>query len=133
MRIRSLMLGAAGAVLIPAMASASHLTPGQWSLGGIQQICVTSSNTWYGTTFAAWHGAWRFDGGLMMLYGNYASGAGNDSITVGGLNVADWVEWRDDLSFQTVVDDVQITFVKTVCDPPAASVNSPIGDPLAKK
>ena len=76
-----------------------------------------------------------------MLFGNYASGVGNDVIeALGGAatgGASDWTEWRDDLSFQTFLDDVTWSFVKTVCDPPAAvaakGVQEPVSNPAKKK
>lgn len=115
-------------------AMAGVLNPGQYSLGGFQQICVTGTS-WYGTTFSAWGGSYTFDGTITVLYGNYAAGAGNDNIHVAGnlanAGKADWTEWRDDLSFQNFLDDIKVSFVKTICDPPAAAVNHAVGNPLA--
>jgi hypothetical protein len=109
------------AAMTPMFASAA-LSPGQWSVGGIQQICLTSGGTWYGTTFSGWGGAWTPTpvAKNYHIYGNYAAGAGNDSMVIKKKNnTGSWTEWRDDLSFQTVLSPVTLTFVKAVCDPPA--------------
>jgi hypothetical protein len=117
--MKRLLLALALTAMASPMALATPLSPGQYSLGGIQQICLTSSLTWYGTTFPAWGGNY-VKSGKTYIFGNYAGGAGNDSIVVAGSQVkADWTEWRDDLSFQTVLKGIAVSFVKSVCDPPA--------------
>ncbi len=114
---------AAGA-LAPSAASAS-LAPGNYEVAGIQQICLVAGGTWYGETFGPWGGNWfagptRDDG--TIIFGNYASGAGNDSMVVKGHSSVDWTEWQDNLSFQNFVDG---TFAKIpgACTPPAARIN----------
>lgn len=110
------------AALAPMFASAA-IGPGQYNLAGIQQICLVSGGTWYGTTFSAWGGGWQqITIGTKVhthIYGNYAGGVGNDSIALKG-SKGSWTEWRDDLSFQIVLNPVTLSFVKTICDPPAA-------------
>ncbi|HJV71763.1 hypothetical protein [Ideonella sp.] len=109
------------AAMSPMFAMAA-LSPGQWSVGGIQQICLTGGGTWYGTTFSGWGGAWTPTpvAKNYHIYGNYSGGAGNDSMVIRKkTNTGSWTEWRDDLSFQTVLSPVTLTFVKAVCDPPA--------------
>ena len=114
---------AAGA-LAPSAASAS-LAAGNYEVDGIQQICLVSDGTWYGETFHAWGGHWlagptRDDGTL--IFGNYNSGAGNDSMVVEGTRSVDWTEWSDDGTFGTFIDG---TFAKIrgPCTPPAAGIN----------
>ncbi|MBA3812663.1 MAG: hypothetical protein H0X27_13670 [Caulobacteraceae bacterium] len=134
--IRSALLAASilgVAALSPAAASAKGLHRGLWDVGGIQQICLVSDGTWYSTTFSGWSGAWgpgttRED--RFLVYGNYAAGAGNDSMVLGGQNKADWTEWRDDLSFQNFLDDVQWTFVQKRCGPPAIQSRSGHKNPI---
>jgi hypothetical protein len=110
------------AAMSPMLALATG--PGQYEVAGIQQICLTSSNTWYGVTFSGWGGAWQdvpFGSSYNThIYGNYSAGAGNDSMVFKKGKKGTWTEWRDDLSFQTVIAPATLTFVKTNCDPPAA-------------
>ena len=109
------------AAMSPMLAMA--IGPGQWSVAGIQQICLVGGGTWYGTTFSGWGGGWQQvvvgSKTYTHIYGNYASGAGNDSMVFKGGSKGNWTEWRDDLSFQTVINPTTIAFVKTSCDPPA--------------
>ncbi|HEV8688811.1 MAG TPA: hypothetical protein VGQ91_00830 [Ideonella sp.] len=111
----------AAAALAPVLAFGA-IGPGQYDVAGIQQICLTGSGTWYGTTFPSWGGGWQqLTIGTKVhthIYGNYSAGAGNDSMQFKG-SKGSWTEWRDDLSFQTVLNPVKITFVKAACDPPA--------------
>jgi len=131
----------AGGFALASQAQAEILGPGQWSLGGIQQICIVSGGSWYSPTFAGWAGRYTTDSRAQVLYGNYASGVGNDVIeALGGAatgGASDWMEWRDDLSFQSFSDDVRWTFVKTVCDPPPAvaanGVQAPVSNPFQNK
>jgi hypothetical protein len=108
---------------IAPMAALAAIGPGQYSVGGLQQICLVSGGTWYSTTFPAWGGRWQqvAVGSKLHthIYGNYAGGVGNDSMVFKGASKGSWTEWRDDLSFQTVLNPVQIDFVKATCDPPA--------------
>lgn len=110
------------AAMAPMFASAA-IGPGQYDLAGIQQICLVSGGTWYGTTFSGWGGGWQqLTIGTKVhthIYGNYSAGAGNDSIALKG-SKGSWTEWRDDLSFQIVLNPVKLTFVKAACDPPVA-------------
>ena len=120
------------AAMTPMFASA--LTPGQYNVGDIQQICLVAGGTWYGTTFPAWGGAWVTRGGMRggktYIFGNYAEGVGNDSMVfTGHNNRGPWTEWRDDLSFMNPNGDVLITFVKSKCDPPPASAGRQDGNP----
>lgn len=114
------------AAMAPMFASAA-IGPGQYDLAGIQQICLVSGGTWYGTTFSGWGGAWQqLTIGTKVhthIYGNYSAGAGNDSIALKG-SKGSWTEWRDDLSFQIVLNPVKLTFVKAACDPPVAGAGS---------
>jgi hypothetical protein len=105
-------------------ASAHSLSPGSYLVDGIQDICIVSGGTWYGEDFAAW-------GGVVIgtnVFGNYAAGAGNDSMVVKHGNV-NWTEWRDDLSLTTVLKG---TFVKTstTCTPPPTTRSTTHKNPM---
>ena len=102
---------------------AHAVPPGQYSLGGIQQICLLDDGRWYGTTFSNWGGAYAVKDRKTFIYGNYAQGVGNDSMDFYGNFRGAWTEWRDDLSFQNI-DSVMLTFVKTDCDPPPAATET---------
>jgi hypothetical protein len=119
------------AAMAPMFAMAA-IGPGQYSVAGIQQICLVSGGTWYGTTFSGWGGAWQqvtVAGKVHThIYGNYAAGVGNDSMVFKGKN-GSWTEWRDDLSFQTVFNPTTIAFVKAVCDPPALAAQGGKANP----
>ena len=124
--LKSLLAAAAVASVgvLGACGASAALMPGQYQLAGIQTICLVSDGTWYGETFGPWSGKW-FAGPTKedsyYLQGNYASGVGNDSITVQGKTI-DWSEWRDDGSFNNFVDGA-LTRVKGKCTPPAARAN----------
>jgi len=110
---------------------AKDLAPGQYSLGGLQEICLQEGGTWYGTTFPGWGGQWLLSGTETVIFGNYASGEGNDSIIVG--KTATWDEWRDDLSYSNFSTD-DVTHVKKKCDPPAVPADEPrTNNPLEEK
>jgi hypothetical protein len=110
----------AAAAMAPMFANA--LAPGQYDLGGIQQICLTGSGTWYGTTYSAWGGGYVVKGLRTFIYGNFWEGTGNDSMVFFSNNRGPWTEWTDDLGHQ-IVETVAVTFVKAVCDPPALVEN----------
>jgi hypothetical protein len=111
---------------------AHALAPGQYDVGGIQQICLLDDGTWYGTTFSNWGGAWQEKGRKTFIYGNYAAGVGNDSMDFYGNFRGAWTEWRDNLSYQ-IVDSVVLTFVKTDCDPPPAAIEARDSNPMDKR
>ena len=120
----ALTASVAVATMALAPSAQASLSPGNYNVAGIQQICLVSDGTWYGETFSGWGGRWfagptRDDGTL--IFGNYSGGLGNDSMVVGGHNL-DWTEWQDDQSFQTFLDTT-ITKIKGACSPPAAKVN----------
>jgi hypothetical protein len=119
------------AAMAPMFAMAA-VGPGQYTVAGIQSICLVSGGTWYGTTFSGWGGAWQqVTVGTKVhthIYGNYASGAGNDSIQMKGTK-GSWTEWRDDLSFQTVINPAKLVFVKAICDPPALKAEGAKANP----
>ena len=118
--IRNLM--AAAAIAAPVFAQAG-LAPAQYDIGGLQQICLVSDGTWYGTTYSAWGGRYVVRGLKPYIFGNCWSGDGNDSIVVYGNNRGPWTEWSDDLSFENVLQNQLVTFVKYSCDAPALMEN----------
>jgi hypothetical protein len=132
MRISKLVLSmsAVAALAVGGNAMARELAPGQWNLGGIQEICLVAGGTWYGTTFASWGGEWTYDGTQTVIFGNYDSGGGNDSILVDTHPV--WTEWRDDLSY-TFVDSITITHVKKKCDAAPVHVDEAVVNPAERK
>jgi hypothetical protein len=118
------------AVSLPLMAHAAAPTPGEYSIGGIQNICLQSSGSWYGTTFSGWGGQWQSQGAKTYIYGNYASGAGNDGMFLkNGRSSGVWQEWRDDLSFSTVLTGVSMTKLSNSCPPPPATTRGGASDP----
>jgi hypothetical protein len=135
------VLGLAAAAMVPASAMAK-LAPGQYSLGSIQQVCINiPGNNWYYTTFNSGGGQIFVDSNVVILYGNYAKpsdtykAVGNDNIAIkesNSVKKAEWTEWRDFFVYTNFLDDVVVSFVKTVCDaPPPASTNKPgATDPL---
>jgi hypothetical protein len=118
--IRTLM--AAAAIATPMFAQAG-LAAGQYDVGGLQQICLVGDGTWYGTTYSAWGGRYIVKGDKTYIFGNFWSGDGNDSIVVFGNSRGPWTEWTDDLSYQTVLQNQLVTFVKYACDAPALTEN----------
>ena len=118
-------LAAAGMMLVPQGASAAGLPSGQYNVAGLQEICILNGNpkTWYSTTFANWGGRWAKKKKQIQIYGNYASGFGNDSITFplkgGNPYSIIWIEWNDSFSHNLILVNRSFSFVKGVCDPPA--------------
>ena len=106
------------AAMTPLLANA--LPPGQYEVGGVQQICLVDDGTWYGTTFANWGGTYVVKGSKTFLIGNYRSGRGNDAMDFYEDGHGPWSEWRDNLSYQNISPS-KITFTKEACDPPAAA------------
>jgi len=126
MSIKTLLLLSGTALAVAGGASASGLKPGQYNIDSIQQICLVSGGTWYGTTFD-FNGHWISNPGnndKAAIYGNYQGngsyyGYYNDTITVRG-GTADWYDYNDDNSYAAFLPGVTFTFVKKACDPPAA-------------
>jgi hypothetical protein len=81
---------------------ANATKPGLYQIASGQELCLQAAGTWYSTTFSGWGGTWQnVPKGLeatTIIRGNYASGAGNDSIAV-KKGLAGWDEWRDDESY----------------------------------
>ncbi len=111
---------AATAVALAAPVQAKVLKPGQYSAGGLQDICLVSDGTWYSPTFANWGGQWfteTYQGENAVVFGNYNSGAGNDSMVINGTKLL-WMEWSDDLTYSNPLGDLTFTKEKKNCDPP---------------
>ena len=112
-------------------AEAKGLSPGQYSLGGLQSICLVGNGTWYGVTFGSWGGRWtvRTLGGVKttFIYGNYASNVGNDSIIALGVANSKWTEWRDNFTFTNIINNLVITKQSNLCGPPAPAKEASAG------
>jgi hypothetical protein len=116
-----------------------QLEPG-YSIGDVQQICLKSDNTWYGTTFD-FGGSWinnppNISNVKGAIYGNYrvagmrGKGFANSAVTislpVGDRTklVADWYDWFDDFSYHKYVTALLMARVKDNCDPPFKGQNT---------
>jgi hypothetical protein len=101
-----LVLAAASLLALSATAQAAGLKPGLYDANGQQQICLVNDGTWFSPTFGGWGGFWYNISGSSVaksgLLGNYSSGAGNDNMNIKKGSLL-WTEWRDDLSFTTVI------------------------------
>jgi hypothetical protein len=101
----------ASTALVSGITSANAgLKPGLYEIDGIQEICLLNGGTWFSPTFSGWGGTWLNNtttGALAksLIRGNYASGAGNDSIIV-KRGHAGWNEWRDTESYTADLDPV---------------------------
>ena len=136
MKSKEMVLMIAAATVLAGAASSSvqaaALHKGQWSIGGVQQICLqgdgtaASPGTWYYTTYSSGSGGWQAASQpnvpKYLIYGNYNNGGtvGSDSIEVRSGSNIDWMEWQTDLSFQNFVQGT-ITYVKKKCDAAPAS------------
>jgi hypothetical protein len=116
------------AVLAPMAASAA--TPGQYSVGGRQQVCLLDDSTWYGTTFPGWGGVYYQKHARTVLAGSFDQGAGNDSMVFGPDLRGTWNEWTDDLQSHSLLTQVDLTFVKDACDPPPSRLDAQKSRPL---
>ncbi|HSC17420.1 MAG TPA: hypothetical protein VLC74_00755 [Rhizomicrobium sp.] len=108
---------------------AKGIKPGQWTIAGLQNICLKPDGTWYGTTFN-FGGHWINDPpsakDRAAIYGGYQiqghgyQGYGNTAITIKTFVhrqiAADWYDWFDDFSYEAFLPDFGATFVKTECD-----------------
>ena len=106
-----------------AFAKGKPLTPGEWSLGGIQDICLESNGSWYYTTYSGLPGGWEVTGDkdvqTIIYGGTFASGAGEDSIVVGKKNFADWTEFGNSGDVLYAFNDhFKVTFISSTCDAP---------------
>jgi hypothetical protein len=99
------------------VATAKSTQPGLYLINGGQEICLASNGTWTSPTFSGWGGTWAVVNGKLaktIIRGNYASGAGNDSISVKGKNAA-WDEWRDTESYTYYADPVAFSYLGSSC------------------
>ncbi len=102
--------------LVAGAASAGALRPGSYNLDGVHSICLVTGGTWYGEDFKGWGGDWMVGvGGDEAIFGNYASGAGNDSMLV-RKRVVQWTEWNDSLQTQSYLSG-PFTFITAKCSP----------------
>jgi hypothetical protein len=145
MRLRSDLVRAVQCLLLMCawvpMAQA-RLGPGEYVLNDQQSICLKADGQWYGTSFAGWGGQWLETEDRLMIFGNYAEGAGNDAMVFSnrfpGLtrhNPGSWTEWRDDGSWQAVLPHAFLyKIVKGECVSPPAKVG-PDGpaDPMSAR
>lgn len=122
MRLKTLGLTLfASTALVSGINSAGAVTkPGLYEIDGIQEICLLSNGTWFSPTFSGWGGTWENNtatGALAktLIRGNYASGAGNDSIIV-KRSVAGWNEWRDSETYAADYDPVTWSKIGTCTD-----------------
>jgi|GEM_PF-4764499 len=120
-----ILLGMVLAVGLAPLSIEAAPQPGQWSVDGVHEICLETAGTWYGTTFPEWGGRYDTMGRWLFVRGNYDNGDGNDAIVAQAEEDAPdsligvWQEWRDDLSLDFVLSPINVTFVKSDCDPPA--------------
>ena len=118
--------------LAPSAALARGLKPGNYDLGGIEQVCLLKGGTWYSETFPGSSGNWFLgptteDGTL--IFGHYASGAGSDSIVV-TKQTADWMEWNISDKSQVFLDSISVTGAPGRCTPPATRVTPGHNNPM---
>ena len=58
---------------------------GDYSIGGLQSICIVADGTWYGETFPAWGGRWLLVGKTLLIHlehGHPPAGADDDRVAV---------------------------------------------------
>jgi hypothetical protein len=98
----------------------ARLAAGSYELDGVHAICLVADGTWYGEDFHGWGGDWMVgSNGQTAIFGNYASGAGNDSMVV-RKGVVQWSEWSDGLTSQAFLRG-PFTALSGKCAPPAKS------------
>ena len=105
-----LIYAAALAAILPGCAMAKGFQPGLYDADGLQQICLQADGTWNSPTFASWGGQWSVVNKELHVFGNYNSGAGNNSIVVKGKK-GSWTEWTDDLSYSNPLDPITFTYI----------------------
>lgn len=123
---KSIILGctALTALAIAAsVASAKPLKPGEYSLGGIQDVCLVSTGSWYYTTYSGLPGGWEATGQRKVqtiLYGGtFFSGAGEDSIVVNGKGIGEWTEFANSGNDLYAFNyNIQVSFVSSTCSAP---------------
>ncbi|MDQ2859516.1 MAG: hypothetical protein M3T55_02065 [Pseudomonadota bacterium] len=123
-----LLVSAAAALAACGSAMAGGLKPGQYSLGGIQQICLAADGAWYGVSFP-FQGHWRNapaaddSAPIWGAYDGGKAGRFHDTINVSNA-AADWYEWNEDGSYSTMLPGLEFTRVKATCDAAAAKTTS---------
>ncbi len=113
-------------------AHAKPLTPGNYEVAGIQQICLVSDQTWYGETFPNWGGRWGLgphDENATILWGTYNNGAGIDSMVISSTKRLFWTEFASDSSVASFIDD-KFTKIKGACAAPAAQTTGKHKKPM---
>jgi hypothetical protein len=119
MKLKTISLALLASTALVTGADARATKPGLYEIEGIQEICLQAAGTWYSPTFSGWGGTWQnVTNGVeasTIVRGNYASGAGNDSIAI-KRGAAGWDEWRDDESYTNYADDVTWTKIGTCTD-----------------
>jgi len=99
------LMGAASSALalcsLAPAASAAGLSPGNYLVNGVAQICLRPDGTWYSETYPNWGGQWQVGGWNgaatvdtteTFIWGSVAKTQDNDSLVVTGSSVA-WTEW----------------------------------------
>jgi hypothetical protein len=123
---RSVVLGCTALtalVLATGMASAAGLKPGEWSLGGIQEVCLQSDGTWYYTSYSGLPGGWEntgdADNEAIIYGGTFFSGAGEDSMVVRKHKLAHWTEFANSgNTLYAFNNDFTMQFLGTTCTAP---------------
>lgn len=118
---------ASSALALAALAPSAQaaLSPGNYSVAGIQNICLVSDGTWYGENFPSWGGGWEAGptkDDATVLWGTYNSGAGEDTM-VFTRSAVDWTEFHNDRTFVNFIDGA-VTRIHGKCTPPAASATT---------
>jgi hypothetical protein len=114
---------AVSALALAALAPSAQaaLRPGNYSIAGIQSICLVSDGSWYGETFSSWGGFWKAGptrDDATVLEGTYNSGAGEDTMVLTAKSV-DWTEFHNDRTFVAFVDST-VSRIRGACTAPAA-------------
>ncbi len=104
------MMAAVAAATVMSGAAHAKFKSGAYSANGYQTICLYTDGTWNSTTYANWGGEWSNAGSIGHVFGNYNSGAGNDSMVEKGKG-GSWTEWSDSLSYVNVIDPASFTYV----------------------
>ena len=116
------------AALAPSAVSARVLTPGNYNLGGVQNICPVGDGTWYGETFGPWGGQWKAGPAredATLIFGNYQSGFGNSALVVAWNKTADWTDWTEDFNpLTTSFLEITVTPIAGGCLAPFTRVNA---------
>ena len=129
----------AALVLSLALPAEARLGTGFFNLYDAAWACLKDDGTWYSPYFPGMGGRWRETHNRMYLYGNYADGAGNDSMVFSNDHPEDtlhnpgtWIEWRDDMSWYTVAAKAYIYKLDSVCPELIGPVAPPRANPLQR-